>query len=364
VVSANPLYQPTLSLTYYLRSAAHYQAMLFNSADLFGVAGLLASWAVLALVAAWLRSRAMAFGLAFWALALIPIALLPPRTGFVLYLPAVGMALYIGVLLASLRAVITRAAGLPRWASQAALFIFVMSGVALANSARISPLAAPIQRMQRDARDLVARIQLRHPRLAPRARVLFLDDPFGSDPWFLSYTLQLLYRDPDIRVDIARNRPHARGYDYVFAYTAGRLAEYGPRPASCPPLVAPPGTLDDSNAAFCWSGDWTSEQFAEAIEGTITHTNHNDATVEVAFEGSSLTYIYTRAYNRGMASITIDGAPRGVIDLYSPVVGWHSSTVFRGLGPGRHRAILRVLGRHSPSATDSIVDADAFVISQ
>ncbi|MCX6632898.1 MAG: hypothetical protein NTW28_35315, partial [Candidatus Solibacter sp.] len=140
--------------------------------------------------------------------------------------------------------------------------------------------------------------------------------------------------------------------------------EFGPRAASCPPPVAPPGTIDGSSAALCWSGDWTTEQFAEAIEGTITHSNHEDATVEVAFEGSALTYVYTRAYNRGMASITIDGTPCGVIDLYSPVVGWHASTVFRGLGPGRHKALLRVLGRHSALASDSIVDVDAFVIAR
>jgi len=364
VISDNPLYRPTLSLTYYLRSAARYQGMWLGSPDLLSLYGLLAFWCALALMAASLRSRAMAFGLVFWALALIPVAVLPPRAGFVLYVPALGMALCAAVLLVHMRRAIAHTLHLPKAVSQAALFSLVTGGWTLAYSARISSEIAPLVRVQRDMRELLARMQFRNATLVPHARVLFVDDPFGSDSWILMFTMQLLYRDPTIRVDIARHRPHARAYDYVFAYTDGQLSDFGPRPVQCPPPDVALGAIDDSSAALCWTGDWTSERFAEATDGTITHSNHADAIVEFAFEGSALTYVYTRAHNRGFASIEIDGAAQGVIDLYSPTVGWRSSTGFRGLHPGRHRAVLRVLGRHNPAATDSVVDVDEFVIER
>ena len=364
VVSDNPLYRPTLSLTYYLRSAARYQGMWLGWPDLLGLPGLVALWCALALMAASLRSRAMAFGLVFWALALFPVAVLPPRAGFVLYVPALGMALYAGALLVHLRRAIAHTLHLPQAVSQAALFSLVMGGWTLAYSARISSQIAPLVRVQRDMRELAASMQSRNATLVPHARVLFLDDPFGSDSWILMFAMQLLFRDPTIRVDIARHRPHARAYDYVFAYTDGQLSDFGPRPAQCPPPNVLPGAIDDSSAGLCWTGDWTSEGFAEATDGTITHSNHADANVEIVFEGSALIYVHTRAHNRGLASIEIDGAAHGVVDLYSPTVGWRASTAFRGLHPGRHRAVLRVLGRHNSAATDSIVDVDGFVIER
>jgi hypothetical protein len=62
-----------------------------------------------------------------------------------------------------------------------------------------------------------------------------------------------------------------------------------------------------------------------------------------------------------MAEIVIDESSRGTIDLYSPEVNWQASTTFSGLGSGRHIAVVRVLNKRHPSATDSIVDVDAFM---
>jgi hypothetical protein len=64
-----------------------------------------------------------------------------------------------------------------------------------------------------------------------------------------------------------------------------------------------------------------------------------------------LTYVFTRAANRGIAAITIDGINQGDLDLYSPEPQWQSSARFTLLGPGRHLLVIRVTGKSRPAAT-------------
>ena len=362
VMSDNPLYQPTLSLSYYLRSCARYQGMLFYSPDLFSVPGLLCLWAAMALLAAVLRSRAMLFGLCFWIVTLVPVGVLPPRSGFVLYIPMLGMALYAGVLIAHLSAVLPRRQpALVRLAPQVLVFGLTMALLAWAHESRRAVVLPDLLRLDQDWRGVVTEVRRLHPAMPPHAQILFVDDPFVGDQWFLPFALQLSYNDAGIRVDSARNRPHARAYTYVFSYLGGKLAELPPPPDPCPPPVSAPGVIDDSSSQLCWTGDWQSQLFPQAIDGTITYANQAGASVTIAFEGSALKYVYTKASNRGLAEITIDESSRGTIDLYNPEVNWQASTTFSGLGSGRHLAVLRVLNQRHPSATDSIVDVDAFV---
>ncbi len=361
VMSDNPLYQPTLSLSYYLRSCARYQGMLLYSPDLFSVPGLLCLWAAMALLAALLRSRAMVFGLCFWIVTLIPVGVLPARSGFVLYLPMLGMALYGGVLMARVSAALARRQPALVRLEQVLVFGLTMAGLAWAHESRRAVVLPDLLRANQDWRGVVTEVRRLYPSMPPKAQILFVDDPFAGDQWFLPFALQLLYNDAGIRVDSARNRPHARAYTHVFSYLGGKLAELPRPPDPCPPPVSVPGVIDDSSSQLCWAGDWQSQRFPQAIESTITYTNEADASVTIAFEGSGLKYVYTRAHNRGIAEIIIDESSRGTIDLYNPEVNWQASTTFTGLGSGRHIAVVRVLNKRHPSATDSIVDVDAFM---
>jgi hypothetical protein len=371
LVSRNPLYQPAFSLAYYLRSCARYQGMLFYSPDLFGIPGLLCLWAAMALLALLLRGRAMAFGLCFWIVTLVPIAVLPPRSGFVLYLPMLGMALYGGVLAARLSAALQHVSA--RWlrpASRPALtqltapalvFGLAMAGLAAAHTSRRTVVQPGLVKLHAESRGVVSAVKRLYPTMERGSQILFVDDPFGADQTFLPFAFQLLYDDAGIRVDSERNRPHARAYTHIFSYRDGNLAELPLRPDPCPPPVSLPGLIDDSSLQLCWQGDWQSGSFPQAIGGTITFTNQAGASVTIAFEGSGLEYIYTRGYNRGIAEMTIDGSSRGTIDLFAPQVNWQASTTFGGLGSGRHVAVVRVLDKRRASAKDSIVDVDAFV---
>jgi hypothetical protein len=62
--------------------------------------------------------------------------------------------------------------------------------------------------------------------------VLFVDDPFPRDTYFLVYTTRLLYRDMTIEVERTVVQPvppsEYAGYDAVFGFRGGRLMDVSP----------------------------------------------------------------------------------------------------------------------------------------
>jgi 4-amino-4-deoxy-L-arabinose transferase-like glycosyltransferase len=126
-------------------------------------------------------------------------------------------------------------------------------------------------------------------------------------------------------------------------------------------IVVPPGYYDDFDPAIRYRGDWTSsDKYDGPFLHTISFTNIPGAEAALAFEGSSLVYMYTKAPNRGLAAITINGVGKGTIDLYAPAVEWQNSSRFCCLGPGKHVAVIRVLGQSSAGSTGQFVDLDGF----
>ncbi len=358
-LTASPLYRPTLTAAYYLENCARFWGLILYLPGVTGVAVMLASWLAMAGVAVWLRSRAMGFGLVFWIVTLIPVAFIAPRGGYVLYLPFLGLSLYAGVLLVRLREAIAA-----RWGddflvpSQVLLFLAVAS-VLGAGHARQRMQPSETIAVQRLTRDLVVQARALHPTLARGAHVLFVEEPF-ADEWFLAFLFRLLYDDPGLWVDIASTHPHARPYQYVLSYAGGKLTELPPRLAPCEPHPVTAGVADDASPLLCWTGDWISQRFPQAWEETLTYAGDPGAAVTIAFRGTALEYVCTKALNRGTAELSIDGEPRGVLDLYSRDPVWQAVYRFDNLAPGEHRAVLRVLGRHNSAALDSIVDVDAF----
>ncbi|MGI8988695.1 MAG: hypothetical protein ACR2I2_03800 [Bryobacteraceae bacterium] len=360
VVSENPLYRPTPSLDFFLHSCARYHNMLLYSNDLFDVPRLLCLWVAMALLAGVLRSRPMAFGLSFWIAGLVPIALIPGRAGFVLYLPLIGLALYFAALLVRLRETVARIAALPRLASQTAIFALCMAGLAVAHAYGKSEVLPGLLQLDRDSRAVLTQLRSIHPQLQPKAQLLFVDDPFPADSRYLLFGAKLLYNDPTIYVDRVKSQLRLHSFNYVLSYVEGRLIDLPHLPCPVDPSSSA-APIDDSSLRVCWQGPWTSGEFPQSLGGTVTFTNQKDATANIAFEGSSLKYIYTKAYNRGLAAVKIDGVDRGVIDEYSPEIVWQASTVFDGLKPGKHTAEVRVLHRRDPAGSDSYVDIDAFI---
>jgi hypothetical protein len=75
--------------------------------------------------------------------------------------------------------------------------------------------------------------------------------------------------------------------------------------------------------------------------------------------GRLLTYVYTKAANRGRADIAIDGVHRATLDLYSRKAEWQSRTAFK-VDPGQHLAVITILPDKNPKSSDRFIDVDAF----
>ena len=81
-----------------------------------------------------------------------------------------------------------------------------------------------------------------------------------------------------------------------------------------------------------------------------------------AFTGKSVTYVYTRGGNRGIAEIWIDNVLKGRLDLYASRTEWGSQTVYDKLGSGTHVIQIRVTGDRRPQASDCFIDLDSVIV--
>jgi len=149
--------------------------------------------------------------------------------------------------------------------------------------------------------------------------------------------------------------------DYYLARLDGDCSRRG-WVAADPAIAMPPGLYDDFNPAIVLRGYWTRDETFEIPDfHTISYSDAPGAEILFAFEGKSLTYVYTKAPNRGLATVTIDGVARDTVDLYSARIEWLArSTYF--LVPGRHRVVISVTGRRNPQSSAAFVDLDSFFV--
>jgi hypothetical protein len=148
---------------------------------------------------------------------------------------------------------------------------------------------------------------------------------------------------------------------------AGRMALFRLRdsPATIPRVLTslPPGQYDDLDERIEYSGRWIHDrQFAAASEGTLTYCDIPGARLRLAFEGTQIDYIFTKARNRGIAAVSVDGVERARIDMYSQQTQWRAHRLFEGLGAGRHVLEVRVRNEKNPASSGTWVDLDAVVV--
>ncbi len=150
--------------------------------------------------------------------------------------------------------------------------------------------------------------------------------------------------------------------DLTYAGWQVRTLAEVPQPVVRQPSALPRGTYDDMDARIEFLGPWESGRFPAAVGGTVTYSNGPGSLFRAAFEGSGIVWVYTRAPNRGLAEVRVDGVQVGVIDLYSKEPEWRIRTRFRSLGAGPHVIEVRVLGKKAAAATDCFIDLDELVV--
>ena len=158
---------------------------------------------------------------------------------------------------------------------------------------------------------------------------------------------------------------------FIRAYTrplsesgAFRLSELPlgaePRAPEYQPLGA--GAYDDTAPQIRFGAGWTRDfAFREPLHGSVSYSNQPGTGFRVAFRGTAITWVYTKAANRGVAGVTIDGVHRGEVDLYSPQTLWQHPTRFE-VPPGEHWLEVRILPGMNAASVDRFIDVDALIV--
>ena len=212
-LSDNSGYAPRHSPAYLLINASHYVSKLVFREQPLGQATLILL-AVLASIACVAARRPVAlFGLCYGFVALLPVLSIPPRPGYVLYLPLVGFALFSGEMLAATTRAAQRflpfGAPGPFWASfsQAGLFVILAAGLFVVHSRHLYDQSLDTYTGREDAamRQTVRIMRARYPALPPGTRLFFLDDPIQKNVFTLRFLLQAAYHDPSLCVERQNN---------------------------------------------------------------------------------------------------------------------------------------------------------------
>jgi hypothetical protein len=190
-LSSNPAYKPQFSVSALINHLAIYLSYLtYGAAATPAVLGVAAAMVVITLT---LRSRMMLFGLIWLAAALLPVAFIAPRAGYVLYLPMMGLGI---------------------WAADAAwrLLIFLrVSQRFLPACAIVAVTILCVWNARNWPPDWIPRLtpewvttrqfSLRYPRMPQGAKMLFITDPFPREAYDLLFNLRLLYHDDSLTAD-------------------------------------------------------------------------------------------------------------------------------------------------------------------
>jgi len=153
-------------------------------------------------------------------------------------------------------------------------------------------------------------------------------------------------------------------YEYEDYY----LARLDPHCLDRPPADRPlqtlgPGTYDDFDAPIRYRGDWDHrDDFEGPRLHSVSFTDVPGAEAALAFDGTAFTYIFTKAPNRGIVELWIDGVLRVSLDAYSGHIEWQNRFRYCCLVPGRHELAIRVTGRKQRISEGAFVDVDAIEI--
>jgi hypothetical protein len=342
----------------------------------FSLGGVLAIWLLLVYLS-WRKPRpVLRFCCIFIALAPLPIEFLEGRRGACLYVPLAAWAVFGSVIfmdvthLAAVFMARQRCFLRVRVATlEAVVFAIGVCYWASTNRARqVADVLPAMAKVGGDATDVIRQLNHVNPRVHPNSQVIFLNGPLpGSD---LKFVADLWFHDRGLTIRLAKTSPPIAPEDlpliqYCFDFRNGNLIQ-GCRPPSARPLVpVRAGIYDDSDQAIQFRGIWekfTGSDFEGAAFHTLTASELPGARISFAFEGTALTYVFTKAFNRGLAELRIDGVQKEIVDLYSPKIEWQSCITVCCLPNGKHMGTVRVLGRNSSHSSGRFVDLDAFVV--
>ncbi len=211
-MTANAAYALSLTAHAFLSSWKHYLGELFYGAVTFNTFNLVVLLAAMLALAALARRRELLFAWCYLFLAMLPVAFIPPRGLFAVYMTLPGWYLYAASALALGRDGLVRwfprfAAALQVRPEQAALFLLVAALLIPVHLREKPEGKLWVAEAHAAVRNVIEPLAARYPELPRGSSVLFLDDPYPKNEWMLTFIFRLFYRDNQIRVDRAKVWP-------------------------------------------------------------------------------------------------------------------------------------------------------------
>ncbi len=168
-----------------------------------------------------LRARVYWFGLLFFFAALVPVAVITPRSGFVMYLPLAGLGL------SAATATVALAERLPIRAAfvPIAVLTFLLPLHMLARPR----FETSVSRYHALTRRFFEQIGQKLPNPGPAPRILLFDDSYAPDDWTLLFLSRLHYDKPRLwlerkRTTDAADRNDLALYDYICTFDGYTLS--------------------------------------------------------------------------------------------------------------------------------------------
>ena len=220
-LAANPLYRPAISAARYLHTFHLYLNVLSYQDHFWRDANTILLVVAMLAVGIWQRSRPLLFAWCFVLFSVLPFIFVPHYSGFFLYLPMAGWALYFATAMEMIRV---------RFASRIAAVVVVVV-VALA----LAPLHARESRRSMQVftsadlptTETIAQLGRVQPSLPQGAYLFFESDPFPPKTFSLVFLVRLFYDDMTIQAARANDGDPEEGghFDAVFRWDEGKLVK-------------------------------------------------------------------------------------------------------------------------------------------
>jgi hypothetical protein len=235
-ISQSGAYKMSISPGAYLQQTGHYLDELFYRPDWFTAGRTAGFLLVLLAVPGLLRSRALAFSACVFALGILPMAFIGPRSLSAVYIPVAGLAIYLALLLVWCRDLLLNL--LKRWLSPklgapvGAVLLLALTAYGLVHvHLRLGYFYEAWQKEYGQIRSVMDQLPQLHPTLPKGARILVVKDPFGKYNWASLFIAGLVYRDPLLSVDrlpSMQKKPDAAEmakYSIRLTYEDGKLRD-------------------------------------------------------------------------------------------------------------------------------------------
>jgi len=217
-------YKPIVSAASYLLQARSFLNDLIYSVGWFNDARALALLVALFAIAWLSRNRDLMFCWLFLSIGILPVAFIPPRGLYAVYIPTVGLSIFLAILIEK------AASRIESQPIRVGLFIAAAVTLAAVHKIKGRDNVTWITAPQHQIRDVIVQLSRQRPEVPAGSRILLLRDPFEGRVWDSIFLLRLFYRDNSLVIERGADGHDRQKFDYVWDFEQGKLLEVTGRP--------------------------------------------------------------------------------------------------------------------------------------